>query len=241
VGRGHHLIRRCSEPGCKNRLVYPEGHEKAGQPKPSGTKTCSPACRQRRHERKKRERIDAGKQTKFHPEVQEMAAVTRNEMKDAAHEVVKEELRPLVRDAMTTEVLASIQTMVGLTPRAIEVLQEQMSSSDETIAQRAATLFLKYTMGNPSVAPPPAQQAPAPMSVVFNIPRPGDTTPPGSAHQPIEDVIEAAELRQCTDCSQHKPEQEFVGASSRCQECFDALHETLAQRFAVEDETAPDA
>ena len=222
---------KCSE--CGERLVYPEGHEKAGLPKPAGTKTCSAAHRNQRARRIKRAQASAAKSSPYAPEHQDLAAAVRGETQDVAHEVMVEELRPVVREAMTADVLGGIDSLIKLTPRAIQLLEEQMESSDETIAQRAVTLLLKYTMGNPSVAPPPAQQAPAPMSVTFNIPRPGDTTPESSA------TGDAEELRQCTDCSQHKSESEFVGSSSRCQECFEKLQATLEERFAKDDPTAP--
>lgn len=227
-------LRPCSEPDCSNKLVNEDG-----TPKPAGTKSCSKSCRQKRARRLAAAKKKSTTQTPYDPAVQDMRAAVAGEVKDAIHETAVEEIRPLVREAMTGSVLTAINTMVGLTPRAIEVLEQQMNSEDEVIAQRAATLFLKYTMGNPSVAPPPTEKAPAPMTVTFNIPRAGDptdTTPSG----PVElDVDDAEELRQCTDCSKHKSESEFVGASSRCQECFDGLHATLAERFAVKDDTAP--
>jgi hypothetical protein len=230
------LLRTCSEPGCTNKLVNEDG-----TPKPSGTKTCGQKCRQKRARRLKNAQKRGGSQSKHAVEVQDMAAATRGEVTDAIHEVAVEEIRPLVREAMTEEVLSSISTMVGLTPKAIAVLQEQMDSADETIAQRAATLFLKYTMGNPSVAPPPSEKAPPPMSVVFNIPRPGDPTDTTLVKNETAYDGDMVELRQCSDCSQHKSDDEFVGASSRCQECFDRLHEELGKRFAVDDESKPDA
>lgn len=220
--------RVCSE--CPNRLL-----DEDGNPKPSGTKTCSKSCRQKRSRRMAAQKKRAGQQSPHAVPVQPLREAVAGEVKDAIHSTAVEELRPLVREAMTDNVLDAIKTMVGLTPRAIEVLEEQMASTDETIAQRAATLFLKYTMGNPSVAPPPSEKAPTPMSVTFNIPRPGDTTPPGPAQQHGDPV----ELRECGDCSQHKPDDEFVSGSDRCQACFDELQQDIVARFAKADDTRP--
>lgn len=210
---------RCSECGAK--LVNEDG-----SPRPAGTKTCSSSCRQKRARRLKRAQIKAGAASKFEPEHQEMAAATRGEAVDVAHEVMKEELRPVVREAMTADVLAGIDSLIKSQPRAIELLQQQMESSDETIAQRAVTLLLKYTMGNPSVAPPPTEKAPAPMTVTFNIPRPGDITS-GSI-----EAGDAEELRDCTDCGLSKPDSEMVGGSDRCQECFSAMQAKVEERLA---------
>lgn len=217
-------VARCSE--CKERLVFPEGHAKAGQPRPAGTKTCSPAHRQTRARRLARAaKANVGK-SRYSPEHQEMAEAVRGRMKDAVHEAAVDELRPLVREAMTEDVLRGIDMMIKATPDAIDLLKLQMASEDETIAQRAATLLLKYTLGNPSVAPPPTQQAAAPLSVVFNVPRPGDTIAAVEQHSDTET------LRECADCNAHKPEGDFVGASDRCLECFEALQDTVTQRFA---------
>jgi hypothetical protein len=224
-------IRKCSE--CEELLVYPDG-----TPKPDVTKTHSKSCRSKRAariKRAKKARAAAGN-SPYAPELQEAVAAAAGKVKDAAHDVMVDELRPMVREAMTADVLRGIDKMVKLTPKAIELLEEQLASEDETIAQRAATLLLKYTMGNPSVAPPPTQQAPSPMTVQFNIPRPGDATTPELA-LPEDDT--PVELRECTDCGEHKAAHEFVGASPRCQLCFDALHATLQERFAVADDTAP--
>lgn len=219
----------CSE--CPNRLV-----DSVGRAKPAGTKTCSKACRQARARRLKRVKIEAGQMSNYTPEHQQVAAAVRGEAKDAAHEVLKEELRPLVREAMTEDVLGAISSLIKLTPAAIVKLEEQMASDDEVISQRAVTLLLKYTMGNPSVAPTPTVQAPAPMTVTFNVPRPGDDLTAPVVEVQADDV---EELRECTDCHESKTAAEFVGASPRCQECFDGLHDTLRERFAEDDTTAP--
>lgn len=211
-------------------MAYPDG-----TPKPAITKTCTKSCRAKRARRIKRARVAATQKSPYAPELVDAVAAAQGNLKDAAHEVMVDELRPIVREAMTEDVLKSISSMVKLNPKAIAVLEEQMSSDDETIAQRAATLFLKYTLGNPSVAPPPTQAAPAPMSVTFNLPRPGDAVE--SAPEVLTEA--STELRECTDCSTHKPADDFVGASPRCQECFDKLHDTLTARFAKDDPTAP--
>lgn len=152
-------------------------------------------------------------------------AVT-GEVKDAAHAVLKEELAPIVRESLTQDVLRDVGRLVGLVPKAIERITEDLDSADETIRQRAYTLLLKYTMGNPSVAPPPTEQAPSPMQVVFNLPRPGnpeDTT--------LEVVEDAVELQQCAECGTERPLHEFVGQSTRCVDCQRQLEEKVYSRF----------
>jgi hypothetical protein len=210
-------------------LVNPDG-----SPKPAGTKTDTPACRNKRSRRIRAAKREANQKSPYAPELQDMAAAAQGKAVDVAQQVMAEELRPIVREAITHDVLQAISRLVGLNGEAIDVLKAQLTNEDDTIAQRAATLILKYTMGNPSVAPPPSQQAPAPMSVVFNIPRPGDET---AALEPAPS--DAVELRECGDCNENKPGDEFVGASSRCKDCFAGLHATLDERFAEKDDTKP--
>lgn len=218
--------RRCSE--CSAPLINEDG-----TPKPAGTKTCCTAHKSKRARRIKAAKRAASEKSPYAPELQDMAAAAQGKAVDVAQQVMAEELRPIVREAITHDVLQAIETLVGLNEDAIAVLKTQLESEDETIQQRAATLILKYTLGNPSVAPPPTEKAPAPMSVTFNIPRPGDMS------QPEVEPGDAVELRQCGDCATEKPGDEFVGASTRCKDCFAALHATLDERFAPVDDTKP--
>jgi len=128
--------------------------------------------------------------------------------------------------------------MIGLTPDAIALLEQHMQSSDETIAQRAVTLLLKYTLGNPSVAPPPKEQEQHGLVVQFNVPRPVDVPvevvtaePVLDAPEPGPEVADAQEVRECLDCGATKPAPEFVAASQRCVECSDGMRELLRKKF----------
>ncbi len=193
--------------------------------RPAGTMTCCTACRSKRQRRLKRQRDKTGQRAVLPEGMAEVSDVVTKGAKDLAHEVLRDELRPIVREALTEDVLHGINTMVGLTPRAIELLQQQMESSDETISQRAVTLLLKYTMGNPSVAPPPTTPAASGLTVLLGMPRPGDAIGSEVA------ASDAEELRACGDCGLDKPEVEFVAGSTRCRACFEGLGNLLEERF----------
>lgn len=215
-------IPRCSE--CKKQLVNEDGSRK-----PAGTKTCSEKCKSARARRTKRNRQRSSQNAAYSPHEKAAAEVIAGEVRDVAREVVKEELAPVVREQLTADVLRSIQDLIqDHMPEAITVLAKQMQSEDETIAQRAATLIAKYTLGNPSVAPPPSTPQQGGLSVVFNVPRPGDAIAPE-----VDDVVSVAAeaLRECSDCSQSKGESEFVAGSDRCQACFDGMRGMLVERF----------
>lgn len=206
---------RCTE--CGKKLVYEDG-----TPKPAGTLTDSVACRSKRARRLKREaKARGGDKRPAH-----IVEISDEGLKDVLHEVAKEELRPLVREAMTENVLRGIDRMIGMTELSIDALEEDLKSQDETIRQRAYTLHFKYTFGNPSVAPPSQQAQPGGLTVQFNIPRPGD--------DPAASIIVASDaeaLRTCDQCSAERPAGEFVAGSNRCHLCFDESRSLLQERF----------
>lgn len=178
-------------------------------------KTCSDNCRTKLALRRKTARVN---------EIDEAA-------KSAVGEAVQERVREYVdREVLTEDLLERIKTMVGLAPEAIAAIQGLMASEDAEVSLRAAQTILRYTMGNPSVAPPSLEKAPLPMSISFNLPRPGEA----------EDAptLEATELRQCNDCGIAKPESDFVAGSSRCTDCFEQIQQSVHNKLAPRDHTA---
>lgn len=190
-------------------------------------KTCSLPCRQRRARRLKKAqktRVEAMAKARELPEhLKTMSSAANREAPDVGHELLKEEMRPIVKEAITEDVLAGINALVSLTPRMVELIARDMESSDPYLAQKAYTLLARYTLGNASVAPQPAAQAAQPMQVQFLMPRPGDTA--------LEAPAVAVELRTCVECNAEKPATDFVGASPRCQVCHDTLQDAVKARF----------
>lgn len=193
--------------------------------------TCGRNCRDRRARRIKRTAKQRGQAGGYPPELQPLTdpAVA----KDIAAEVMREELRPIVREALTEEVLEGVGALVGLTGRMVARLEADLDHPDPVIAQRAYTLGMKYTMGNPSVAPASAEAAPAPMQVVFNMPRPGDTDSPGLPAIESTALEDDESARTCVECHEIKPGESFVGNSERCTECHAGLQARVAERFGA--------
>jgi predicted nucleic acid-binding Zn-ribbon protein len=163
--------------------------------------TCSPKCRKRRERRRYRER-HPGKQHEARD-----AVITSTALKDA----VSKELAPVVREALTEEVLTAAKGLIRLTPKAIARLEEDLDGDDPTIRQRAYQTVVKI-VGHPALMPEKATEDPQ-LTVHFNLPRPdgmGVST----------DVVE---LKQCDFCGESKPLDEFVGASDRCTKCYESL------------------
>lgn len=146
---------------------------------------------------------------------------------DAARQATRDELRPIVREAITQDVMDAISKLVNLTPTMVDAIAEDLESSDKTLRQRAYSLLARYTLGNPSVAPQPETPDQAPMQVTFHLPRPGDASP-----TPV--ALETVDLRECVECKEHKMEADFVGASDRCQDCHDKMIAGVQARFADE-------
>jgi hypothetical protein len=142
-----------------------------------------------------------------------------------AHEVMRETLRPVVREALTEDVLAAIAEMVGLTPKAVQMLKLDLEAEDSTVRQRAYTLLLKYTVGHPAVVQPSDADPGKQMVVNFNLPRPAD------AQGEDSDIVsaEAESLRVCVVCAADKPESEFVANSDRCWDCHRQMQSKIEE------------
>jgi len=198
---------------------------------PSVRKTCSDKCRKQRTRRmrKTRQRASAvaSEARSYSPERKAIAkVVSRTAVKDVGHELMKEELRPIVKEALTDEVLAALNGLVALTADAVCALREDIQQSDnKELRQKAYSLLLRYTAGNASIAPKAVEEEAKAMQVMFAVPRPGQDADehdvPG----------EAVELRDCAECKQSKPADEFVANSDRCTKCHEQFAAKVRERF----------
>ncbi len=191
--------------------------------------TCSSSCRQKRARRLKREAKQKAARLQAHNTLPEhlkpLSVAVNKQAPDILRDLLIEEMKPIVREAVTENVMQGIAGLVALTPRLVELIARDLESSDPNISQKAQTLVARYTLGNASVAPTPAAAAPQPMQVQFLMPRPGD--------EPAGIEAPADELRTCVECEQEKPVPEFVGASPRCQTCHDGLMGEVEDRFGA--------
>lgn len=205
----------CSE--CPNPLPSPNH------------KTCSETCRSRRSRRIRRARKKSGERTALPPELKALSNAVEDKVDEGLKEAVQAELRPIIREALTEDVLRAAADLVGLTPIMVAAIQEDLvQDKDRTLRQRAYTLLAKFTLGNQSIAPAAAEKDPSPMQVVFHLPRP-DGEP---SVEPVADAEEVdEEVRSCIECRAVKPEHAFVAGSERCQECHQAVRQRVLDRF----------
>lgn len=188
-------------------------------------KTCSASCRRSRSRRVQRARKNAiaSRKRPGSIEIQELEQLANDEVTDIARDIVRDELTPVMRDALTDEVMYSIRDMVMLGPKMVAAVSRDMESMDSVVRQKAYTLWAKYTLGNPVLAPAEATQKP--MTVVFNgMPRPETEAAP-IVEEPIDTNVD---MRTCVVCSRNKLAEEFVQHSERCIDCHRVLQERAA-------------
>jgi hypothetical protein len=196
-------------------------------------KTCGDACRAKRSRRLHRQKKEAGEARKANhsEDERELALAVRTEVKDVGHEVLREELRPIVRESITEETIRAIGQLVRLTPTVVEKLAEDIESEDSTIRQKAYSLVAKYTLGHPAIVQAEDQDKNQQLVVNFELPRPGADI---EAAEPATE-IEFDEIRQCDKCGEDKPLSAFVANSYRCQDCFNAQQHLASEMVKAAD------
>lgn len=212
--------------------------------------TCSHSCRTMRSRRRKAQgdkfshyKLDPGS---VQQKVDQAAKLALDRLPEIAREVLAEELRPAVREHLTGQVLTSIADMLNLIPLAQQALREDLEAWDpiyddkgevlldedgqphrkvnRDARARATSLVMKYTVGQPGLAPQPDTPDAAPIVINFasmpGLPSHID----GDAHEDIELL---PGQRVCDICSLAKDPDEFSGMSSRCLACHAANTERV--------------
>jgi hypothetical protein len=186
--------------------------------------TCSVACRQHRARRLRKANLD-GNALEATRGVRELVAAGGQ---DAVQAVLKQELAPLVREAIDEDVLQAISRMVKLTTKAVAVLADDLDGEDKVMRQRAAALVVKYTVGHPALVKP-IDETPPQLEVHFNLPRPDGT----DAAPQYDEEGEVVEDKVCDSCGESKPVGAFVAGSDRCEDCFREAREKIIARFGL--------
>lgn len=172
--------------------------------------TCSDRCRSRRSKRQ-RETLASGR---------DVPTLVTDEAERLAQEELRKQIVPVVREALTEEVLRGIENLVGSVPKAVEVATGLLDHDDEEIRYKAAALILRHTTGNKQVVPDVNDSVDPNMTVIFNVPQ-----------QERTGVIElggaaangAVETKECDSCFEHKPLTDFESGSDRCTQCFNGM------------------
>ena len=186
-------------------------------------KTCDATCRQ---ELKRKRDVTAQLPQGLVDEVNRHATPTA--VKRAVEAEVREVIKPVVREALTEDVLGALQNLVNLTPDAVETLRRDMEGQDAVLAQKAATTVLRYTVGHTALVTP--QEATAPQLVVnFALPRPDDPT-----DTPLEDA-DATEVFECDVCHLELPTTQRVANADRCQDCHDKRKHAILEQYGLID------
>jgi hypothetical protein len=181
-------------------------------------KTCSDACRAKRHRRIKRGRAEG---TEAAADVE----LPKGAIDAAIQTTVQDAVAPIVREALTDDVLKGIRDLLNLTPKAIKAIEQDLESENDFIRQGAYRLLARYTLGHPSLVPEVSNDKNV-VVMVNGIARPQGPTQPGEElAAPSAATAAVVETRQCDSCDEHKPVTEFVGTSHRCQACFTRMRD----------------
>ncbi len=177
-------------------------------------KTCSDACRAKRHRR-----LRAGRAEGVEPS--QRVDLPAGQVEAAIQNTVDAALAPVVREALTEDVLQAIKTLVSHTPQAIAAIVADLESDNDFIRQGAYRLLARYTLGHPALVPDMDSDKQV-VVVVNGVARPQAPAQPGEhlAEATPIDAEEVTETRLCDTCNEVKPAKEFVGTSHRCQTCF---------------------
>lgn len=208
------MARVCSE--CTNSL--------AGLG-PKAT-TCGATCRTRRARRKAKEALELGEGG--------VAAIERQARGDLHAQlpaVTREQLIPVVREAITEDVMRAIKEMVGLTPLAVAALQRDLQSEDDVIRGKATATALKYTVGHPALVTHEDSAAGSQINVTFALPRPDDIQTTDVDAKVIEPDPEPD--RTCDLCHETKPAAEMYPGADRCWDCFTKWQQTIRTQYAT--------
>ena len=206
-------------------------------------KACSDRCKMRRSRRRKSEgstfreyAVDTGD---IQAAMENAKSAAVDQLPTVAREILGEELRPAIREALTSEVLKGIGDMVDLLPLMNEALRDSLQATrmvrdaegkpiegrdgqyivepDSAERMKASALVLKYTLGQAGLAPQPEAPEQAPM--IINFP----TMPALPGYIEGDEPLDLPQLpeghRECDICREAKPASEFVAASNRCAVC----------------------
>lgn len=151
--------------------------------------------------------------------------IVQRKQTDVVKKVVEEQLAPIVRDALTEETLHAIKKLLGLTGAMVLALEEDLTSEDPVIRQRAYALGIKYTVGHPALVKSDDADGSKQINVHFGLPRP-------DAAATLDDPQDAEVVKTCDLCNEEKVESEFVAGSDRCQPCADEWKRRITEQFA---------
>lgn len=224
-------------------------------------KTCCEAHRKRRQRRKEKQGQDF---TEYDVDISATTAAMEQAAQHAlddlpavARELLAAEMQPIVREALTGEVLQSLSAMLGMMPLVQAALTDDLTAltmvwndegcplmeadgvtpalvPDYDRRQKAVAMVLKYTVGQPGLAPQPDAPEAAGVTVVFSgMGEPAITSSAVDLGEERLAELESGESRQCDICELVKPKAEFVGASSRCEDCQDKLRSRVDASVAA--------
>lgn len=201
--------------------------------KRTDAKSCGdPACTKALQRGRKR-RGSASREALAGIEAETTEARRTTIVKREVEREVRAIIKPVVREALTEDVMVALEDLIKLTPEAVATLSAHMDDSDPesydaVLAQKAATTVLRYTVGHQALVTP--QEATAPQLVVnFGLPRPGAEQPYDATTKPIE----VEEEFECDVCHEVLLTTERVAGADRCSECHETRKRAVLEQYGL--------
>jgi predicted nucleic acid-binding Zn-ribbon protein len=202
--------------------------------------TCSGKCRTRKSRREAKglpEPFGAARRAEL---LAGIRAVAEEGAIGMAREIMAAEIAPVVREALTSEVLAAIGELVAMSPMMVAAMKEELTGTpvwsdgqmlmgkdgnpllavDPDRRLKVLALWAKYTMGSPALAPQAPQEAAPPIAINFGaVPRP-------------DYGANSTATRECAICEEPRTDEDFIDGSDRCRDCQAKLEGAAARLIA---------
>lgn len=201
-----------------------EFEPRSGNQKFCDNPECKPAHYRKRTERRQAEK--AALEAMRDPAYAEV--FSESEERTLLQTILREELQPFVREQISEETIQAIGKLYKLVPKALAVLQADLSHPDPVVRQKAVTLIMRYSMSDSLL---PKQEDTSPQMHV-HVPASLQVPAPEAIDSTVAEDSDVHVLgqRQCEQCGEHKPADQFEGNARRCQRCVDSFRrETLEQ------------
>lgn len=150
---------------------------------------------------------------------------------DVIAQVVREEARPIVREALNERVMEALHDLVHLTPQLVQNLANDLQDPDPVVRQKSQAVVARYTLGMAAKDDDAGKDKA--LEVNINVPRAAPDAVP-VAPEASAAVLPSAEdvaTRVCEDCQRELHVEEFEGEAPRCMQCVARIRQQTLDRF----------
>lgn len=195
--------------------------------------TCGTwTCKDRRKRRQQREKRAIAARTTPAQIVEKVRQESDTIATRVAEDIIRQELTPVVREALSEAVLQSIADLVALTPMVVANLKDDLLAEETHIVDgemvvtvdydrraKATAQVAKFTIASPALAPQPEAADAQPLQVIIHTPRPSYDVDGNAVQAEDAAAPEMLAAYECDICHQVRPGALFEQGSTRCKDC----------------------